>query len=121
MTSKNNRQTITRFSNEENDPMILKELNEKLYKVKISYTVKQSDNKGDLSVNFSTITLKKPNSALRKVVKVRLTFGFEITTYISNIGHNSQEYYVVLVREGKVKDLLGVRYHIVRGTHIMFL
>ncbi|KAJ0010853.1 hypothetical protein Pint_33125 [Pistacia integerrima] len=71
---------------------------------------------GDLSVNFSTITPKKPNSALRKVARVRLTSGFEITAYIPGIGHNSQEHSVVLVRGGRVKDLPGVRYHIVRGT-----
>nr|YP_009541391.1 ribosomal protein S12 [Sonneratia alba]YP_009541436.1 ribosomal protein S12 [Sonneratia alba]YP_010280505.1 ribosomal protein S12 [Sonneratia griffithii]UIS00578.1 ribosomal protein S12 [Lumnitzera racemosa]WPR14414.1 ribosomal protein S12 [Trapa bicornis]WPR14497.1 ribosomal protein S12 [Trapa incisa]AYR05450.1 ribosomal protein S12 [Sonneratia alba]AYR05451.1 ribosomal protein S12 [Sonneratia alba] len=76
----------------------------------------QSGSKGDLSVNFSTITPKKPNSALRKVARVRLTSGFEITAYIPGIGHNSQEHSVVLVRGGRVKDLPGVRYHIVRGT-----
>nr|YP_009945573.1 ribosomal protein S12 [Schlechtendalia luzulifolia]YP_009945618.1 ribosomal protein S12 [Schlechtendalia luzulifolia]QKY75377.1 ribosomal protein S12 [Barnadesia lehmannii]QOE56168.1 ribosomal protein S12 [Schlechtendalia luzulifolia]QOE56169.1 ribosomal protein S12 [Schlechtendalia luzulifolia] len=70
----------------------------------------------DFSVNFSTITPKKPNSALRKVARVRLTSGFEITAYIPGIGHNSQEHSVVLVRGGRVKDLPGVRYHIVRGT-----
>ncbi|KAK5776352.1 hypothetical protein PVK06_044311 [Gossypium arboreum] len=75
-----------------------------------------SGSKGDLSVNFSTITPKKPNSALRKVARVRLTSGFEITAYIPSIGHNSQEHSVVLVRGGRVKDLPGVRYHIVRGT-----
>ncbi|GJY24111.1 ribosomal protein S12 [Tanacetum coccineum] len=75
-----------------------------------------SGSKGDLSVNFSTITPKKPNSALRKVARVRLTSGFEITAYIPGIGHNSQEHSVVLVRGGRVKDLPGVRYHIVRGT-----
>ncbi|KAK7370732.1 hypothetical protein VNO78_37285 [Psophocarpus tetragonolobus] len=75
-----------------------------------------SGSKGDLSVNFSTITPKKPNSALRKVARVRLTSGFEITAYIPGIGHNLQEHSVVLVRGGRVKDLPGVRYHIVRGT-----
>ena len=69
-----------------------------------------------MSVNFSTITPKKPNSALRKVARVRLTSGFEITAYIPGIGHNLQEHSVVLVRGGRVKDLPGVRYHIVRGT-----
>nr|AKJ83577.1 ribosomal protein S12 [Alocasia macrorrhizos]AKJ83578.1 ribosomal protein S12 [Alocasia macrorrhizos] len=64
----------------------------------------------------SIITPKKPNSALRKVARVRLTSGFEITAYIPGIGHNSQEHSVVLVRGGRVKDLPGVRYHIVRGT-----
>nr|QHF17043.1 ribosomal protein S12 [Curcuma involucrata]QHF17044.1 ribosomal protein S12 [Curcuma involucrata]QWY25468.1 ribosomal protein S12 [Curcuma involucrata]QWY25491.1 ribosomal protein S12 [Curcuma involucrata] len=63
-----------------------------------------------------TITPKKPNSALRKVARVRLTSGFEITAYIPGIGHNLQEHSVVLVRGGRVKDLPGVRYHIVRGT-----
>nr|YP_009409916.1 ribosomal protein S12 [Cressa cretica]ASJ65101.1 ribosomal protein S12 [Cressa cretica] len=93
-----------------------KELNEEPYEVKISCTVLSSGSKGDLSVNFSTITPKKPNSALRKVARVRLTSGFEITAYIPGIGHNSQEHSVVLVRGGRVKDLPGVRYHIVRGT-----
>nr|AWT40564.1 ribosomal protein S12 [Cercis chuniana]AWT40565.1 ribosomal protein S12 [Cercis chuniana] len=67
-------------------------------------------------MDFSTITPKKPNSALRKVARVRLTSGFEITAYIPGIGHNLQEHSVVLVRGGRVKDLPGVRYHIVRGT-----
>nr|ALR69174.1 ribosomal protein S12 [Prunus hypoleuca] len=65
---------------------------------------------------MGTITPKKPNSALRKVARVRLTSGFEITAYIPGIGHNLQEHSVVLVRGGRVKDLPGVRYHIVRGT-----
>lgn len=63
-----------------------------------------------------TQTPKKPNSALRKVARVRLTSGFEITSYIPGIGHNLQEHSVVLVRGGRVKDLPGVRYHTVRGT-----
>nr|YP_009033795.1 ribosomal protein S12 [Mesotaenium endlicherianum]AHZ11183.1 ribosomal protein S12 [Mesotaenium endlicherianum] len=63
-----------------------------------------------------TITPKKPNSALRKVARVRLTSRFEITAYIPGIAHNLQEHSVVLVRGGRVKDLPGVRYHIVRGT-----
>jgi small subunit ribosomal protein S12 len=63
-----------------------------------------------------TVTPKKPNSALRKVARVRLTSGFEVTAYIPGIGHNLQEHSVVLVRGGRVKDLPGVRYHIVRGT-----
>ncbi|HLG20944.1 MAG TPA: 30S ribosomal protein S12 [Bdellovibrionota bacterium] len=63
-----------------------------------------------------TVTPKKPNSALRKVARVRLTNGFEITAYIPGEGHNLQEHSVVLVRGGRVKDLPGVRYHIVRGT-----
>ena len=63
-----------------------------------------------------TITPKKPNSALRKVARVRLTSGFEVTAYIPGIGHNIQEHSVVLVRGGRVKDLPGCRYHVVRGT-----
>src|SRR5512144_1510149 len=63
-----------------------------------------------------TTTPKKPNSALRKVARVRLTTGIEVTAYIPGVGHNLQEHSVVLVRGGRVKDLPGVRYHIVRGT-----
>nr|WDA99190.1 ribosomal protein S12 [Gronococcus sybilensis] len=63
-----------------------------------------------------TTTPKKPNSSLRKVARVRLTSGFEVTAYIPGIGHNLQEHSVVLIRGGRVKDLPGVRYHIVRGT-----
>ncbi|HPA15746.1 MAG TPA: 30S ribosomal protein S12 [Desulfobacterales bacterium] len=63
-----------------------------------------------------TSTPKKPNSALRKVARVRLTSGIEVTAYIPGIGHNLQEHSVVLVRGGRVKDLPGVRYHIIRGT-----
>ncbi|KAG6644250.1 hypothetical protein CIPAW_08G042500 [Carya illinoinensis] len=80
-----------------------------------------SGSKGDLSFNFSTITPKKPNSALRKVARVRLISGFEITVYILGIGHNLQEHYVVLVRGRRVKDLPSVRYRIVRGTLDAFL
>lgn len=68
-------------------------------------------------VRVYTTTPKKPNSALRKVARVRLTSGFEVTCYIPGEGHNLQEHSVVLVRGGRVKDLPGVRYHIVRGTH----
>jgi small subunit ribosomal protein S12 len=67
-------------------------------------------------VRVYTSTPKKPNSALRKVARVRLTSGYEVTSYIPGIGHNLQEHSVVLVRGGRVKDLPGVRYHIVRGT-----
>jgi small subunit ribosomal protein S12 len=63
-----------------------------------------------------TTTPKKPNSALRKVARVRLTSGFEVTAYIPGIGHNLQEHSVVMLRGGRVKDLPGVRYHIIRGT-----
>ena len=67
-------------------------------------------------VRVYTTTPKKPNSALRKVARVRLTSGYEVTSYIPGIGHNLQEHSVVLVRGGRVKDLPGVRYHIIRGT-----
>ena len=67
-------------------------------------------------VRVYTTTPKKPNSALRKVARVRLTNGYEVTAYIPGIGHNLQEHSVVLIRGGRVKDLPGVRYHIVRGT-----
>jgi small subunit ribosomal protein S12 len=67
-------------------------------------------------VAVKTQTPKKPNSALRKVARVRLTTGYEVTAYIPGVGHNLQEHSVVLVRGGRVKDLPGVRYHIVRGT-----
>jgi len=63
-----------------------------------------------------TTTPKKPNSALRKIARVRLTNGIEVTSYIPGIGHNLQEHSVVLIRGGRVKDLPGVRYHIIRGT-----
>ena len=63
-----------------------------------------------------TTTPKKPNSAMRKVARVRLTNGFEVTSYIPGIGHNLQEHSVVMIRGGRVKDLPGVRYHIIRGT-----
>jgi small subunit ribosomal protein S12 len=67
-------------------------------------------------VRVYTSTPKKPNSALRKVARVRLTSGYEVTSYIPGVGHNLQEHSVVLVRGGRVKDLPGVRYHIIRGT-----
>jgi small subunit ribosomal protein S12 len=67
-------------------------------------------------VRVYTTTPKKPNSALRKVARVRLTNGIEVTAYIPGVGHNLQEHSIVLVRGGRVKDLPGVRYHIVRGT-----
>ena len=67
-------------------------------------------------VRVYTQTPKKPNSALRKVARVRLTNGIEVTTYIPGVGHNLQEHSIVLVRGGRVRDLPGVRYHIVRGT-----
>ena len=78
--------------------------------------LKQSPQKRGVCTRVYTATPKKPNSALRKVARVRLTNGFEVTSYIPGIGHNLQEHSVVLIRGGRVKDLPGVRYHIVRGT-----
>ncbi|SHK06153.1 SSU ribosomal protein S12P [Geosporobacter subterraneus DSM 17957] len=72
--------------------------------------------KRGVCTSVKTVTPKKPNSALRKVARVRLTNGIEVTAYIPGIGHNLQEHSVVLIRGGRVKDLPGVRYHIVRGT-----
>jgi small subunit ribosomal protein S12 len=67
-------------------------------------------------VKVATMTPKKPNSALRKIARVRLTNGMEVTCYIPGVGHNLQEHSIVLIRGGRVKDLPGVRYHIVRGA-----
>ncbi|MCL0063689.1 30S ribosomal protein S12 [Dehalococcoidia bacterium] len=75
-----------------------------------------SPQKRGVCVQVKTVTPKKPNSALRKVARVRLTNGIEVTAYIPGEGHNLQEHSVVLIRGGRVKDLPGVRYHIVRGT-----
>ena len=75
-----------------------------------------SPQKRGVCTRVYTQTPKKPNSALRKVARVRLTNGIEVTTYIPGIGHNLQEHSVVLIHGGRVKDLPGVRYHIVRGT-----
>ena len=72
--------------------------------------------KRGVCVRVYTQTPKKPNSALRKVARVRLTNGIEVTTYIPGIGHNLQEHSIVLIRGGRVKDLPGVRYHVIRGT-----
>ena len=75
-----------------------------------------SPQKRGVCTNVRTTTPKKPNSALRKIARVRLTNGMEVTAYIPGIGHNLQEHSVVLIRGGRVKDLPGVRYHIIRGT-----
>ncbi len=72
--------------------------------------------KRGVAIKVSTVTPRKPNSALRKIARVRLTNGMEVTAYIPGIGHNLQEHSVVLIRGGRVKDLPGVRYHIVRGS-----
>ena len=76
----------------------------------------QSPQKRGVCTRVYTTTPKKPNSALRKVARVRLTNGIEVTTYIPGVGHNLQEHSIVLIRGGRVKDLPGVRYHTVRGT-----
>ena len=81
-----------------------------------SPALKENPQKRGVCTRVYTTTPKKPNSALRKVARVRLTSGFEVTAYIPGIGHNLQEHSVVLVRGGRVKDLPGVRYHIIRGT-----
>ena len=75
-----------------------------------------SPQKRGVATQVRTVTPKKPNSALRKVARVRLTNGIEVTAYIPGEGHNLQEHSVVLIRGGRVKDLPGVRYHIIRGT-----
>ena len=79
-------------------------------------TLKRCPQKRGVCLRVYTTTPKKPNSALRKVARVRLTNGMEVTTYIPGVGHNLQEHSIVLVRGGRVKDLPGVRYHIVRGS-----
>ena len=86
-------------------------------------TLKQTASEGrgapqrrGVCLQVMTRTPKKPNSALRKVARVRLTNGIEVTTYIPGVGHNLQEHSIVLIRGGRVKDLPGVRYHVIRGT-----
>ncbi len=89
---------------------------EKLRTKSASPALKQCPQKRGVCTRVYTTTPKKPNSALRKVARVRLTNGFEVTSYIPGVGHNLQEHSVVLIRGGRVKDLPGVRYHIIRGT-----
>lgn len=84
--------------------------------IKREYTEVNSPQKRGVCTRVGTMTPKKPNSALRKYARVRLSNGMEVTAYIPGIGHNLQEHSVVLIRGGRVKDLPGVRYHIVRGT-----
>lgn len=84
-------------------------------KQRATYLSKGSPFKRGVCIKVSTTTPKKPNSALRKIARVRLSNGMEVTAYIPGIGHNLQEYSVVLIRGGRVKDLPGVRYHVVRG------
>ena len=81
-----------------------------------SPALQESPQKRGVCVRVFTQTPKKPNSALRKVARVRLTNGLEVTSYIPGVGHNLQEHSVVLIRGGRVRDLPGVRYHVVRGT-----
>ncbi len=81
-----------------------------------SPALKSCPQKRGVCVRVYTTTPKKPNSALRKVARVRLMTGMEVTAYIPGVGHNLQEHSIVMIRGGKVKDLPGVRYHIIRGT-----
>jgi len=83
---------------------------------KTTPALQSSPQKRGVCIRVYTTTPKKPNSALRKVARVRLTNGIEVTSYIPGVGHNLQEHSVVLIRGGRVKDLPGVRYHIIRGT-----
>ncbi len=87
-----------------------------LQKKNKSPALQGSPQKRGVCTRVYTTTPKKPNSALRKVARVRLTNGYEVTSYIGGEGHNLQEHSIVLIRGGRVKDLPGVRYHVVRGT-----
>ena len=93
-------------------PALLKGLNSK----KNVMTDKNSPQKRGVCTAVKTATPKKPNSALRKIARVRLTNGIEVTSYIPGVGHNLQEHSVVMIRGGRIKDLPGVRYHIIRGS-----
>ena len=106
------RQGRTSSVKKSNAPALGKNMNT----LKKSLTNVNSPQKRGVCVAVKTVTPKKPNSALRKVARVRLTNGIEVTAYIPGIGHTLQEDSVVLIRGGRVKDLPGVRYHIVRGT-----
>ena len=87
-----------------------------LNSIKKKTTNNRAPQKRGVCTVVKTVTPKKPNSAMRKVARVRLSNGFEVTSYIPGVGHNLQEHSVVLIRGGRVKDLPGVRYHIIRGT-----
>lgn len=89
---------------------------QKVQKKTAAPALKSNPQKRGVCLVVRTVSPKKPNSALRKIARVRLTNGVEVTAYIPGIGHNLQEHSVVLVRGGRVRDLPGVRYHIVRGT-----
>ena len=106
------RQGRVKAETKSNSPALLKSMNT----IRRVATDTEAPQKRGVCTSVKTVTPKKPNSALRKVARVRLTNGIEVTAYIPGIGHNLQEHSVVLIRGGKVKDLPGVRYHIVRGT-----
>jgi small subunit ribosomal protein S12 len=89
---------------------------EKIINKTKSPALKNCPQKRGVCTRVYTTTPKKPNSALRKVARVRLTNGIEVTSYIPGVGHNLQEHSIILIRGGRVKDLPGVRYHVVRGT-----
>ena len=95
--------------------LVRKGRRDKIAKVKTA-ALKGSPQRRGVCTRVYTTTPKKPNSALRKVARVRLTNKIEVTTYIPGVGHNLQEHSLVLIRGGRVKDLPGVRYHVVRGT-----
>ena len=94
---------------------LVRQSRKKVLKKKDTPALDSCPQKRGVCVRVYTSTPKKPNSALRKVARVRLTNGKEVTTYIPGIGHNLQEHSIVLIRGGRVKDLPGVRYHIIRG------
>ncbi len=106
---RNGRQTAARKATA---PALLKGFNS----IKKEAVDQNSPQKRGVCTYVKTMTPKKPNSALRKIARVRLSNGIEVTSYIPGIGHNLQEHSVVLIRGGRVKDLPGVRYHIIRGT-----
>jgi small subunit ribosomal protein S12 len=95
---------------------LIRESREKQRRKNTAPALQNCPQKRGVCTRVYTSTPKKPNSALRKVARVRLTNGIEVTSYIPGVGHNLQEHSVVLIRGGRVKDLPGVRYHIVRGT-----
>ncbi len=95
---------------------LVREGRKKIKKRTASPALQGCPQKRGVCTRVYTVTPKKPNSALRKVARVRLTNGIEVTAYIPGIGHNLQEHSVVLIRGGRVKDLPGIRYHIIRGT-----
>ena len=108
---------ISWFGREERYSSTSLPLHQKGYNAKKKVTTNQSSpQKRGVCTAVRTATPKKPNSAMRKIARVKLTNGYEVTSYIPGIGHNLQEHSVVLIRGGRVKDLPGVRYHIIRGT-----